>query len=70
MRRPGVAAAESRVAIEAVQRQDGCRRSRARVARAVAVMGRQWGGFGVGVTFRSNAYWTSLEPSAEAPSPS
>jgi hypothetical protein len=60
MSRPVTVASEARFAIEALCRRDVLRRSSPRVARAVQVMGQQWGGFGFGVTFRSNAYWTSL----------
>jgi hypothetical protein len=60
MRRPVAGTADSRVAIEDVVIWRGSRRARGGAARTVIVMGRQRGSFGVGVTFRSNAYWTSL----------
>jgi hypothetical protein len=60
MRRPVAGTADSRVAIEDVVTWRGSRGARGGAARTVIVMGRQRGSFGVGVTFRSNAYWTSL----------
>jgi hypothetical protein len=60
MRRPVAGAADSRFAIEDVSTWWWSWGARAGAARTVRVMGRQWNSFGVGVTFRSNAYWTSL----------
>jgi hypothetical protein len=60
MRRPVAGAADSRFAIERVSAWRGSQGARAGAARTVIVMGRLRDGFGVGVTFRSNAYWTSL----------